>query len=117
MDRFEVQYPTTTDCFAAERQINVLKNDIAHYWSVHNAGEASKRETVLRQKEETFFLMGCNAKIAQKRMDDTTKVLDKYSEIAKERIEKDSYSTRNVYIGIAVVTLVFAAFLIVKDNG
>jgi len=113
MADLNVLYPNTTDCFMLEKQLNVIKNDMDWYYSKLKSSEGNKRKKLLELKTKQFNLMSCPVKIETKRQDDTMQIFDKYAKVSETRIEKDSFSTRNIIIGISLVTLI-AALLVVK---
>lgn len=114
MSNFSDLYPDTKDCFELEKQILIINNDIEHFNSKLQDREANKLKPVLNFKKEQFNLSKCAPIIEAKRMKDTGNVLDKYSELAKERIEKDSFLTRNNLILISVIT--FGALFFIFSN-
>lgn len=109
-------YPVITDCFGLEKQIQILKQDIDYYRKKGNSGAANDREKILKHRQELFLVLGCPAKVEAKRQADTKNVFDKFAEQAKSRINTDSFSTRNVYIGIAAVVITVATIIIVKNR-
>lgn len=112
--QIEITYPLLTDCFAMEKQINVLRQDMNYYYSRMNDGDGNKLKALLKRREELFATSGCKNVVLQKLETENKSILDKYSQVAKTRIESDSISTRNIYIGVSVVTLISAALIIYK---
>lgn len=113
MADLSVLYPNTTDCFALEKQLNVIRNDMNHFYSNLNDKEGDRRKSFLDIKVQQFNLMGCPAKVEAKRQSDTMQIFDKYAKVSETRITKDSFSTRNIIIGMSLITII-AATLILK---
>lgn len=110
------KYPKSKNCFVLEKQIAQIKQDQAHYYSIFWVREAEELEGLLRLRMETYAVLGCPAVIEAKRQADTGAVLDKYSNIAQQRIETESKSTKTVYIAIAAVLLIGAMAIIIKNK-
>jgi len=116
MADLNVLYPNVTDCFALEKQINIIKNDAAHYFSILNDGEGKRRQDFAKFKTQQFNLMGCPAKIEAKRNADTMAIFDKNASESESRIVSNSIKTRNVLIAISAVTILISFILIKKSH-
>ncbi len=116
MTELEALYPNVTDCFAMEKQIQLIKNDIGYYYANLNSGEAKKRELVLREKQELFKILQCPSKMLAKRESDSKQVYDKFANSAKTRIILDASNTKKTYIAIIALTLLASGFIILKNK-
>jgi len=109
-----LRYPFVKDCFAKEKQLNVIKNDMNYYYSRLNDGDGNSLKKLLKEREEIYAVSGCKNVVLQKIEADNKAILDKYSNTAKERIELDSNQIKKVYIAIATVTLLVSSLIIYK---
>lgn len=107
-------YPETTDCFALEKQIGILKQDIFYWRTKYNDSEAVVRERLLKRREEQFNIMACPAKVNAKRQAESQAIFDKYADQAKSRIETDSFKTKYVYIAFGALALLAGTVVIIK---
>jgi len=107
-------YPEKNNCTELETQINVIKNDIDYFYENFNENQAKQRESILKQKELQFSVMNCNETLLSNKVNKLNNIFDRYSYIAKIRIESQTDNQKKVYIAIGVVTILIASYIIIK---
>ena len=108
------EYPEVINCFELEKQINLLRYDIDYYRKRFKSSEANPRESLLKEKEELFFVLNCPEIVEAKKQLDVKQIFDKYANEAKNRITPDSVKTRNYLIAISSSFIIIAAIILYK---
>lgn len=116
MNSLESLYPEVYDCNALQKQITILETDIDYFRKRFNSGEANAREKILKQRQETFYVLSCDKTIDFQLQSATKAIFDKNAELAKKRIELDSIKSRNTLIGFGIVILLSGLLIIVKHK-
>lgn len=100
-------FPTVNSCSELDKQIQMLTINKDYWARQANDAERNATDSLLSSKKKVFSTLKCDKTLIAEKNVMLDYYIDKYSQLDKSRIEKESISERNkrLYIGGGILVI------------
>lgn len=105
IDEIRKIYPYSDDCFVMEKTIGKIINEKSFFALKLDKNEISVLDKRLKELNDFFSKKNCEMVLGNKKIEEVSKIVTKYGEIDKIRIEAESFAERNKRIVIGAIIL------------